>query len=317
MIFPERLREAVEANALKYDRKELAKAAAAISERYREEKGDGSRLVTKGCETAAYAAVRMPATFAAVSNALEHSLAHIGCGIESAADIGAGTGAAGWAVSELAESLTTLHCFERETQMRELGKQLAGEAEIGINTEWFGFDTAKDTLSRSYDLIVMSYTLNELSESDRDRAVDMLWEKTDKLLLIVEPGTKAGFANIQRARERLIKAGADIAYPCPGNVSCPLPADDWCHFTARVQRTKLHKQLKGGDVPYEDEKFSCIAAAKCKTSPCGRRILRHPQISGGFVDLRVCTDGGISDIRITKSQKEFKAARKSDCGDSI
>ena len=317
MIFPESLNSATETNALKFDRKELTKAAAAISERYRAERGDGSRLVTKDCETAAYAAVRMPATFAAVGTALSHALAHVSCTFGTAADIGAGTGAASWAAAELIDSLTLLHCYEREPQMRELGKRFMDEAEFGISTEWYGFDTAKNTLPRSFDLVMMSYTLNELSESGRDRAVDMLWEKTDKLLLIVEPGTKAGFANIQRARERLIKAGADIACPCPGNGECPLPTDDWCHFTARVQRTKLHKQLKGGDVPYEDEKFSFIAAAKCAVSPCERRILRHPQISGGFVDLRVCTAGGISDIRITKSQKDFKKARKSDCGDNI
>ena len=317
MMFPERLSAAVEANALAYDHKELAKAAAQISEKYRAERGDGSRLVTKDCETAAYAAVRMPATFAAVSAALEHALEHTDCEISTAADIGAGTGAAGWAAAELLESIAELHCYEREPKMRETGSRFMQEADIGIKTEWHSFDITKDTPCRSYDLVIMSYTLNELSEKDRERAVDMLWEKADKLLLIVEPGTKTGYANILAARDRLIKAGAEIAYPCPGNGKCPLGADDWCHFTARAQRTKLHKLLKGGDVPYEDEKFSCIAAAKCPVKPCEKRILRHPQISGGFVDLRVCTADGISDIRVTKSSKQFKSARKADCGDSI
>lgn len=317
MIFPERLSAAVEANAQKYDRRELVKAASAISEKYRAERGDGSRLVTKACETAAYAAVRMPATFAAVSAALSHALGSVSCDIETAADIGAGTGAAGWAAAELIDTLTELYCCEREPGMCELGRSLMSKAEIGVKAEWCGFDAAADTLPRSFDLVIMSYTLNELSETDRERAIDMLWEKTDKLLLIVEPGTKTGYANILKARERLIKVGANIACPCPGNCSCPLPADDWCHFTARAQRTKLHKQLKGGDVPYEDEKFSCIAAAKCDVSACERRILRHPQISGGFVDLHLCTANGIENMRVTKSSKLFKAARKADCGDDI
>ena len=75
MQFPEKLRTSVEAYAESFDRKQLIKAASAVSERYREERADGSRLVTAEAETAAYAVTRMPATFAAVSSALEHALA--------------------------------------------------------------------------------------------------------------------------------------------------------------------------------------------------------------------------------------------------
>ena len=95
-----------------------------------------------------------------------------------------------------------------------------------------------------------------------------------------------------------------------------LPADDWCHFTARVARSKLHKQLKGGDAPYEDEKFCFLAVARepCETKA---RILRHPKIESGLITLKLCTDNGICERKITRKDPLFKAARKSDSGDSF
>lgn len=317
MQFPEELREAAEAYAQTFDRKTLIKAAETVSARYREGSADGSELVTKPEEVAAYAAVRMPATFAAVSNALEHALTHFAGTIKTAADIGAGTGAAGWAVAELTDGLSELHCFERVGAMRSLGERLMTEAGISADVFWHELDVTRGELPESYDLITACYIMNELTPDGMARAVRSLWEKTKGMLLIVEPGTKTGHANILKARGQLIDLGAQIAYPCPGNGACPLPEDDWCHFTARAARSKLHKQLKGGDVPYEDEKFSCIAAVRAGASPCRMRILRHPQIASGAVELHVCTAEGISDIMVTRSSKQFKAARKSDSGDAF
>ena len=317
MQFPEELRNAAEAYAESFDRKQLIKAASALSERYREERADGSRLVTEDTETAAYAVTRMPATFAAVRSALEHALACYGGSITTCADIGAGTGAAGWAAAALAEELETLDCFERVKSMRALGEKLMSEAEIPVKSGWHDFDITSSVLPHSYDLVTAAYVLNELTDAARARAVTALWEKTDGMLLIVEPGTMTGYRNIMQARTLLTENGASIAYPCPHIAECPLPEGDWCHFTARAARSKLHKQLKGGDVPYEDEKFSCIAAVRGECRPCERRILRHPQISSGVIELRTCSSAGIGDIRVTRSSKLFKAARKADCGDGF
>lgn len=317
MLFPETLKLAAERHAEGFDRKTLIKAARAVSERYREENADGSELVNKEAETAAYAAARMPATFAAVSCALEHALSHFDGVIASAADIGAGTGAAAWAAAELIESLETLDCYERVKSMRTLGEKLMNEAECPVNAAWHDIDITRSALPKRYDLVTAAYVLNELTEKDRERVIPGLWEKTDGMLLIVEPGTIKGYRNVMQARRLLAAGGAAIAYPCPEIAECPLPEGDWCHFTARAARSKLHKQLKGGDAPYEDEKFSCIAAVRTGASPCERRILRHPQIAGGVIGLHVCGQNGIEDIRVTKSSKLFKAARKAECGDEL
>jgi len=104
-----------------------------------------------------------------------------------------------------------------------------------------------------------------------------------------------GSGQLRRAKEILTRLGGQVIAPCPGNGKCPLPAEDWCHFTARVSRSRLHKQLKGGDAPYEDEKFSFLAVAKEPGSPAQARVLRHPMKNPGYIGLRLCTEEGVVD----------------------
>ena len=89
-----------------------------------------------------------------------------------------------------------------------------------------------------------------------------MWQKTGDTLLVVEPGTPAGYARIIALRERLIALGAHVAAPCPHDDKCPLAAPDWCHFTQRLQRSRAHKQVKGAELPYEDEKFAYVALTR-------------------------------------------------------
>ena len=75
MDLPVSLRLAIEEKAADYSTAELAKEAAAISRRYRDEVGAGKRLVTTDLSALTYAIMRMPATFGAVSSALGYTLA--------------------------------------------------------------------------------------------------------------------------------------------------------------------------------------------------------------------------------------------------
>ena len=141
---------------------------------------------------------------------------------------------------------------------------------------------------------------------------------TDKMLLIVEPGTKEGFEVISHAREYFLAGGMHIAAPCTHENKCGLDKDDWCHFSVRVARSRIHKLIKEADVPYEDEKFSYIAIVKDDVTSDGMRILRHPDIRKGNIGLRVCDSQGIRNTIITKKDGElFKKARKSSAGDLI
>ena len=104
--------------------------------------------------------------------------------------------------------------------------------------------------------------MNEMAKKDRQFVLDSFWNSTAKMLLIVEPGTPAGFSVLRDSREYLLSKGAHIVAPCPHESACRLAEDDWCHFTCRVQRSKIHKMLKDADVPYEDEKYSYMAFVK-------------------------------------------------------
>lgn len=313
MEFPSELRFAIEQLFAGQDIKMMTAAAESVSKRYRTESGAGKSLVNNERDTLAYAAVRMPATFGAVSKAIELTMECFEDEISSVLDVGAGTGAASHA-AELITECEDITCIEREDSMISLGKQLMQAR--GISAQWIKRDISSAKLVEKADLVLSSYCLNELTVSARKSAVEQLWNAAEKLLVIVEPGTPEGFAQLREARKQLIELGGYVAAPCPTNGECMLPADDWCHFTARVARTKLHKQLKGGDAPYEDEKFCFIAVSRTEVS--GKpRILRHPKIESGKITLRLCTEDGICDKLVTKKSPLFKAARKSDSGDSF
>lgn len=54
---------------------------------------------------------------------------------------------------------------------------------------------------RRYNISVASYVLSEIPEAhDRRRIARLLWERTNDLLVFIEPGTPVGAANIQVGR---------------------------------------------------------------------------------------------------------------------
>ncbi len=306
MEFPAEVQNRINELAEGVDLKTLKAAAARLSENYRNESSSGKRGAVSKTDALAYAAVRMAATFAAVSKALELSLARFNGEINSVLDVGAGTGAGAIAAARLT-GCANIACVECEENMLALGKELCGAA--GVSAAWEKGDIS-DNIAKRADLVICSYCLNELPEAQRERAVRLLAGAAEKLLVIVEPGTPFAFGEMKQTRQTLIERSLEIAAPCPHENECPLPEDDWCHFTARAGRSKLHKALKNADVPYEDEKFCFVAAARGNFTPCAARVLRKPQIQSGFVTLKLCGSDGIKSETITKKSPLFKAARK-------
>ncbi|MCQ2518677.1 MAG: small ribosomal subunit Rsm22 family protein [Lachnospiraceae bacterium] len=316
MDMPIGLRSAIETAAAEFNFAQLKDAARTLTERYKSESGQGKRLVTKELETAAYAAVRMPATFGAVSSALSYAFELFDGEIESVLDVGAGTGAASFAALSVLDTDLKITCIEREQSMIDFGRKIASSDISFAKAKWIQKDFSKAEISEKADLVISSYAMNELSGEDRERLLKLLWNAADKMLLIVEPGTPVGFEQIRKAKEFLTAAGGFTVAPCPGNEACPIEGDNWCHFTARVSRSKLHKMLKDGDVPYEDEKFSYIAVSKipCATAP--KRVLRHPVKDPGRISPELCPRAGLITQTVMKKEKDaFKKARKLSCGD--
>ena len=117
------------------------------------------------------------------------------------------------------------------------------------------------------DLVVASYMIGEIGDAERRALAELMWAKTRDTLLVVEPGTPAGYARIIALREHLIALGAHVAAPCPHDGKCPLQAPDWCHFTQRLQRSRAHKQVKGAELPFEDERFAYVALTRAAVAP--------------------------------------------------
>lgn len=325
MELPIELKIAIEKRLENANIKQLQKDAENISLRYRNESGQGKRLLTEELEALSYSAVRMPATFGAVCTAIKNTFeaytsVHEGTGIETLLDVGAGTGAATWAASRFLD-FEKVTCLEREDVMLNLGKSLMQESdeEEMKKVVWKKFDLLTDNIEEKADLVICSYVLNELSDSDRMKALEKLWKATNKILLIIEPGTPVGFNQLKEIRTELIKNGASVVAPCSNSCECCIPENDWCHSTCRVSRSKVHKLLKNGDVPYEDEKFSYIAVCKENFKINGvSRVLRHPMIEPGKITIEVCSEEGVREIVVTKKDKElFKKARKVKCGDML
>ena len=304
----------------------MSSNARELSRRYMEESGQGKSLLNKDEEAAVYSLMRMPATFSAVSFALEQVCENSDFVPRTLLDAGAGTGGASFAANEFF-ALDKIVCLERELAMENIGKKLMAASDddalkdsIYVRKDLVELALAKRDSEGAYqsDLVVASYVLNEMSMENRMEVVRFLWENTKKMLVIIEPGTPVGFSNIRRIRDYLISEGAYICAPCPHMDNCMVTGDDWCHFTVRVQRGKYHKMLKDADVPYEDEKFSYIAfskePAKCKNYG---RVMRHPKTQKGRMDLTLCTKDGIVEKAVTKKDGEaYKCAKKVKCGDT-
>lgn len=184
--------------------------------------------------------------------------------------------------------------------------------------EWKSFDLTKDEIQEKADLVITSYVINELTEKDRENAITKMWNATNGILVIIEPGTPEGFSHILQARRLLLKQGAQVVAPCMHDNECPICKEDWCSFYARVPRSKMQKQAKNGELGYEDEKFSYIAFSKTSVNRNDAVILRHPQINSGYVKVKLCTQNGIEEKTYSKKDKEiYKKIRKLDAGDTI
>lgn len=318
MDIPEELREALQLQIEGVKQNQMVNDAQAISMRYRTESGKGQRLLTSDSEAAAYAAARMPATFGAVSSALEHAFISYGCNPATLLDVGAGTGAVSWAADQEL-NLKSIVCLEREKAMMKIGRaMMENGSQVLRNAEWIHHDLTKDKISTEADLVVASYVLNEMTEENRMKLVTELWKATKIMLLLIEPGTPIGFSNLEKCRELLLGYGAHIAAPCMQEGQCPKNQEDWCHFVCRISRSSLQRQLKGGDAPYEDEKFMYLAVVRDKLAYNGARILRHPQVSKGCVMMEVCSGSGVEKIKFSKRDGDmYKRARKLKAGDEI
>jgi len=317
MQLPPPLRAAVDRALEGVSAAELTPAAQKLSDRYRAEVRDGTSHLADEHSALAYLGTRLPATYAAVRRSFEAvAVACPGFAPATTLDAGAGPGTGSWAASDCWPTVADALLVEASTTIRALGDRLMTEAAPRV--AWSGADLTSGLPGiAKRDLVMLAYVLDELAPAARDPLIDRLWELTAGVLVIVEPGTPAGWQRILRARERLIEAGAALVAPCPHARACPLVEPDWCHFASRVARSRLHRMLKQADVPWEDEKFIYVAAAREAAPTAGSRVIAPPHRNSGRVTLKLCQSDGTAQSRlITRREGDaFKQARRRDWGD--
>jgi ribosomal protein RSM22 (predicted rRNA methylase) len=349
MRLPTELLDAIEQETGRIDRRKLVQATAQLSEHYKAADFSHPAVVTPA-HRAAYLAVRLPAIYAAVRGVLaEIQLRASQCDVHTLLDIGAGPGTALFAASQEFH-LQAATLIEVDAEWLAMGKRLAAQSPLAAvrEAQWIKQDLRSGFNCKAHDLVTISYTLGELPPAAADAVLRKAWNCANQFLVIIEPGTPRGFAAINAARTSLIATigtirtiaatatmanTARIIAPCPHQHACPMAAvGDWCHFAQRIERTSLHRQLKGGTLGHEDEKFSYLIAAKnavpttVQTAavqsndavPAISRIVRHPIKHSGHVQLSLCTpEGKIESRTVARSSKAaYKSARRAEWGDT-
>jgi ribosomal protein RSM22 (predicted rRNA methylase) len=350
MRLPQLLLDSIRAETGKMERRRVAQAVAQLTERY--QAGNFSvPAIANDAQRAAYLAVRFPATYAVNRRIFsELKLRAPEARITTLLDLGAGPGTALFAAAEIFPELERATLIEADEHWIKLGKDLARASSLNQDVQWSKGDLRSGFACDQHDLVVISYVLGELATNAADAVIRKAWSCARQFLVIVEPGTPRGFSTIDGARSALIAAGAAIIAPCPHQRRCPMAnvgdstperakaarsaipdcvtaaqsgspgsgdPGEWCHFSQRLERTAEHRQLKGGELGYEDEKFSYILAGRQARSAEGARIVRHPRRHSGHIELRLCTPAGqIERKTVTRSDKErFRLARKADWGE--
>ncbi len=292
----------------------IAKAQFMLSESYRKV-GQHQHMISEA-DRLAYCAVRMPATFAAVSKVLielKKKVPHI----HSLIDFGAGPGTVLWAATETLDPFIEAFLFEADSQLIKLGEKFSKAG--NLNGIWKQTNLANDLLEIPVvDLGVFSYSYGELPQDQRKKLLELCWKTVTKAIAIIEPGTPQGYKNMLEARDLLLGKGAAMVAPCPHGKRCPMKESDWCHFAVRLERSHLHQMVKEAYRGYEDEKFSYAILAKIPVSLPENRILRHPTIHSGHINLTLCSEmETIINTTISKRMGPlYKDAKDAEWGDT-
>ncbi|HEY4942274.1 MAG TPA: small ribosomal subunit Rsm22 family protein [Rhizomicrobium sp.] len=315
---PPRLKSAADALLEGVSRKDLGVRAAAMSGRYRA--GESSaRAIASSQDALAYLVARLPATYAVTAAALA-AVAAAAPDFRPATllDAGAGPGTASWAALETWPELAQLTLSDSNPSFLDLARALASAHEILARAEFVASDIGHAGELPRADLVIASFVLAEIGA--QQRTIDKLFTAASDVLVLIEPGTPAGFERIRAARAQLIGQGAHVLAPCTHSNACPITSPDWCHFSQRLPRSRDHMKAKGASVPYEDERYAWLAVSRARQSAnAGRaRILAPPKDSKPGITLKLCTPQGLENRIVARRDKQtFARLRRIAWGDLV
>lgn len=318
-VLAEELRLALDDASSDLDRSLLARHVDALSARYRAGGAASTPILGRPELAAAYAAYRMPATFAAAASALRQAALRCpGFAPTTLLDLGGGTGAASWAAASVFPSLDAITVVDHARDALAVGRSLAKRSRRRAlrEAEW-----RQDRINQDIptaDLVVVSYVLSELTPREqlvlaRDAC------RAGSLVVVVEPGTPDGHRRVLDARRALLEHAGRVIAPCPHSAACPMEDPDWCHFAVRLPRSSTHRAAKRAQLGHEDEKFAYVAVDMdgVDADVARSRVLRRPAQRKGLVQLTVCRPDGTtgSDVVSKRQGADYRRARSTAWGD--
>ena len=315
---PPDLRAALDRLATGVSRKDLAARAAAQSQTYRT--GGGSRDIRTRDDALAYAFARMPATYAAaiaVFNALREV-----CDLapRSLIDIGAGPGTAAFAAMQAFPSLADIRLVEANAVMRALGHELLAQSEQpALRAASYGALPDHNANAAAADLVTASYVAGEIAPAECTAFARTLWASTAQALVVIEPGTPAGYQRIIQIRSLLVAEGAHVAAPCPHDADLSAaPRRTGAISRKRLPRSRDHLQVKGAEVPFEDEKFSYVVLVRHPPSRIDARVLAPPVVTKSAVTAKLCTaDGVVHEVVARRDGATYRRNKSWRWGDAV
>ncbi|WP_274629432.1 small ribosomal subunit Rsm22 family protein [Arvimicrobium flavum] len=320
MELPAPLRAAIDAVLDGISLSDLQRAATRLSTRYRAETQDGTMHLDEELAVKAYLATRMPATYAAVRSSFDAAREVLpDFEPKTFLDVGAGPGTALWAAGACWPTIASATLVEGSAPALATGARLATAHPVAA--QWLAGDVSSGLRDLApADLVSIAYVLDELPSRAIAPLIERLWSLTAGVLMVVEPGTPAGWKRILAVREQLIAGGAHIVAPCPHMASCPITEPDWCHFSRKVARSRVHRLAKGAEAPWEEEKFVYLAASRAPQPSLPRaRVIAPPRTASGRVRLKLCSlDGSACERLLTKRDGQaYRDARRADWGDAL
>jgi ribosomal protein RSM22 (predicted rRNA methylase) len=308
----------IEEQLKQFPQKEIKSAYEEMSSYYKTKRDQIQLSLKTPQNRLAYVSARMPATYAAIQEVLKELIHEEPC--ESLLDVGSGSGTGCFAVCDILSKMKSVTAMELNKDMMNLAKKLAEGHPILGNAQWINADMSSENIEfPKSDMVLLSYSINEIPEIKREKLLEKLWNATNKYLIFVEPGTMESFQLIHKIREYFISKGREVLSPCPHKGPCPAFAtNDLCHFSARVQRTSFHRYLKDGERGFEDEKFSYLILTKLNKKNFAPRVVRRPQLRPGMISFKLCTESGFQEKIFTKKNKEeYKLMKEKGLGDKI
>ncbi len=259
-----------------------------------------------------YLACRMPGTVSALARIFSDFPGDFHP--RTLCDLGSGSGSAIVASANQFQTLTHAIAVDSNPELMRLGEEIQTRMTMDIGCKYVRESYTSYTPEHTCDLVTLSYTLNEIPENKRLSVVANAWAQCTGFMVIVEPGSKAGFATIMQMRDWALAQGIHIYAPCSHRGVCPLRANDWCHFHARFPRSKRLLQVKRGSRGYEDEPYTYLVLSRKEYDPRGQRVLSMPSKIPQGLTVSLCAPEYVKEKIVPKKDTHFKHVKRLKAG---